>query len=167
MISKDGGLKAGYEQRSNEIHLGVGDTDLATVNTFTSVERVLEAGWMNIGFSVFLTNLVSTKAIVVIVQQDSCTRRISAYSHPQRDIRTAGWAGEDVGWYGCGFMDPFSAGIVHIGGVRFSTVRSRRPSHWRPLSFSLCLLVREGVTPPCGNNRNSQQNPMSGFRLRD
>ena len=44
------------------------------------IERILEAGWMNLGFSVFLTNLVSTKAIVVIVQQDSCTRRIFACS---------------------------------------------------------------------------------------
>ena len=89
MISKDGGLKAGYEQRSNETHFGVGETDLATVNTFASVkggdmgygiERILETGWMNLGFSVFLTNLVSTKAIVVIVQQDSCTCRIFACS---------------------------------------------------------------------------------------
>ena len=79
-ISRDGGLKAGYEQSSNETHLGVRETDRATVNTFASVERVSEAGWMNFGFSVFLTNLVSTKAIVVIVQQDSCTRRIFACS---------------------------------------------------------------------------------------
>ena len=79
-MSRDGGSKPSYEQRSNETHLGVGDTDLETVNTFASVERVLEAGWMNLGFSVFLTNLVSTKAIVVIVQQDSCTCRIFACS---------------------------------------------------------------------------------------
>ena len=81
-ISRDGGSKASYEQRSNETHLGVRETDLATVNTFASIkggdmgygiERILEAGWMNIGFSVFLTNLVS-------MQQDSCTRRIFACS---------------------------------------------------------------------------------------
>ena len=88
-ISRDDGSKPSHEQRSNETHFGVGETDLATVNTFASVrggdmgygiERILEAGWMNLGFSVFLTNLVSTKAIVVIVQQDSCTRRIFACS---------------------------------------------------------------------------------------
>ena len=38
--SKDGGSKASCEQRSNETHLEVEETDLATVNTFVSVERV-------------------------------------------------------------------------------------------------------------------------------
>ena len=37
-ISRDGGSKASYEQRSNETHLGVGETDLETVNTFASVK---------------------------------------------------------------------------------------------------------------------------------
>ena len=38
-ISRDGGSKSSYEQSSNETHLGVRETDLATVNTFASVER--------------------------------------------------------------------------------------------------------------------------------
>ena len=39
MISRDGGLKARYEQRSNETHLGVGEANLAMVNTFARVKE--------------------------------------------------------------------------------------------------------------------------------
>ena len=67
-------------------------------------------------------------------------------------------------WVGAaaGFMGPVSAGGVHIGGVRFGNVRVDLR-----IGVHVPLLGREGVTPPCGNNRNSQQNPMSGLRLRD
>ena len=113
-------MKAGYEQRSNETHLGVGETDLATVNTFASVERVSEAGWMNLRFSVFLTNLVSAKAIVVTVQQNSCTRRIFAYSQPQRDIRSAGWV--ERTWVGTAAVSWILLALVLFTSVVFASV---------------------------------------------
>ena len=51
-------------------------------------------------------------------------------------------------------MDPVSAGGVHVGGVRFGNVRVDLRVDVPALL--LCLMVRHGVTPPCGNNRNSQ-----------
>ena len=36
-IERDGGLKPSYEQRNKETHLGVGGTDLATMNAFARV----------------------------------------------------------------------------------------------------------------------------------
>ena len=54
-------------------------------------------GWVDEPwFLGYLDTLGLNKAIVVIVRQDSCTRRIFAYSQPpQRDIRSAGgtWVG--------------------------------------------------------------------------
>ena len=92
---------------------------------------------MNLGFSVFLTNLVSTKAVFVAVQQNSCTRRIFAYSQPpQRDIRSHGSGGEDVGRYRYGFMDPVNAGSVVFTSVMFAWTFALAS-----LSFPLCLLV--------------------------
>ena len=70
-----------------------------------------------------------------------------------------------MGRYRCGFMDTVSVGGVHIGGVRFGNVRVDLRIGVPVLV--LCLVVRDGVTPACGNNRNSQQNSMSGLRLRD
>ena len=61
-----------------------------------------------------------------------------------------------------------SVGGVHVGGVRFGNgfgnvcvdLRVGVPALSPP------PLVRHGVTPPCGTNRNSQQKVMSGLKLR-
>ena len=70
-------------------------------------------------------------------------------------------------WVGTAAVSWILSALVVFTSVVFALVMFASTFALASLSFSLCLLECEGVTPPCGNNRNSQQNPMSGFRLRD
>ena len=85
------------------------------MNTFASVERVLEEPW----FLGFLDKLGLNKS--------DCYHRAAGLVHLPHirmfvassegySVRRVG--GEDVGRHWCGFMDTVSAGSVHIGGVR-------------------------------------------------
>ena len=104
-----------------------------------------------------------------LVSTETRTRASAAYSHI-RGLR--GIFGPQGGlartWVGTAAVSWILSALVLFISVVFAPVLFARVDlRIGALVLPLCLLVREGVTPPCGNNRNSQQNPMSGLRLRD